>query len=93
MALCHVAAMLVWSLLSPLKYVKLQWMTSKASLLLAIAIIAKSLGAIVTSFYLDKNSSSNLKVIVSGYAVGEVKTKALTPNLSSSPKEENRIKS
>ena len=44
-------------------------------------IIAKSLGAIVTSFYLEQSPSPDLGVMVLGYVIGNVKTPAITPNL------------
>ena len=44
-------------------------------------VIAKSLGAIVTSFYLEQTPSPNLEVVVLGYVVGDVKTPAIAPNL------------
>ena len=46
-----------------------------------INIIAKSLGAVVTSFYLEKAPAADVGVTVLGYVVGGVKTAALTPNL------------
>lgn len=44
-------------------------------------IIAKSLGAIVTSFYLEQNPSSDIDVIVLGYVLESVETEAIKPNL------------
>ncbi|MYB39701.1 hypothetical protein F4X86_00165 [Candidatus Saccharibacteria bacterium] len=44
-----------------------------------ITVVAKSLGAIVTSFYLEKNKAANLDVIILGYVIGDVKTAAIAP--------------
>ena len=44
-------------------------------------IIAKSLGAIVTSFYLEQTPTPDLQAVVLGYVIGAVKTPALIPNL------------
>ena len=44
-------------------------------------VIAKSLGAIVTSFYLEQTPSADLVAVVLGYVIGDVKTPAIAPNL------------
>ena len=46
-----------------------------------IRVIAKSLGAIITSFYLEATAAREIKVAVLGYVIGEVKTVALAPQL------------
>ena len=48
-----------------------------------ILVIAKSLGAIVLSFYLEQKPASALEAIVLGYVIGDVKTAAIKPNLIS----------
>lgn len=42
-----------------------------------IVIIAKSLGNIITSFWLEKQPDANVEVVVLGYVIGSVKTQAL----------------
>ena len=46
-----------------------------------ITIVAKSLGAIITSFYLEETPATDLEAIVLGYVIGDVKTSAIKPNL------------
>ena len=46
-----------------------------------ITVIAKSLGAIITSFYLEQIPSPDLTAVVLGYVIGDVKTPAVVPNL------------
>lgn len=46
-----------------------------------IVIVAKSLGNIITSFWLEKQPDANIEVIVLGYGIGSVKTEALKGKL------------
>lgn len=46
-----------------------------------VTIVAKSLGAIAASFYLDQYPDEDIKLIVLGYVIGDVKTKAIKNNL------------
>lgn len=47
-----------------------------------IIIVAKSLGGIVTSFWLGNGKVDAVKVVVLGYVIGSVKTENLNNNLS-----------
>ena len=42
-------------------------------------VIAKSLGAIITIFYLEQTPSPDLAAVVLGYVIGDVKTPAIAP--------------
>lgn len=46
-----------------------------------ITIVAKSLGGIIASFYLERYPSSTVELIILGYVIGDVKTQAITRNL------------
>lgn len=46
-----------------------------------IVIIAKSLGGITTSYWLEQHEDENVEVIVLGYVIGSVKTEALQGKL------------
>ena len=46
-----------------------------------ITIAAKSLGAIVTSSYFEKNKAGDIEVVILGYVIGSVKTAAIAPYL------------
>lgn len=46
-----------------------------------ITIVAKSLGAIAASFYLEQHPDDNIKIVVLGYVIGDVKTEAIKNNL------------
>lgn len=46
-----------------------------------ITVIGKSLGAIVTSLYLEQNPGADIEVVVLGYVIGDVKTAAIKPKL------------
>jgi predicted alpha/beta-hydrolase family hydrolase len=46
-----------------------------------IAVVAKSLGNIITSFWLEKHPDANVKGVVLGYVIGSVKTEALQGKL------------
>ena len=46
-----------------------------------INIVAKSLGGIIASFYLDKNPAEDIDVIILGYVIGSVKMGAVVPCL------------
>lgn len=46
-----------------------------------IVIVAKSLGGIVTSYWLAQNRNENVEVIILGYVIGSVKTEALKEKL------------
>lgn len=46
-----------------------------------IVIIAKSLGGIITSYWLEQNPDENIEVVVLGYVIGSVKTEALKGKL------------
>jgi predicted alpha/beta-hydrolase family hydrolase len=46
-----------------------------------VVIVAKSLGGIITSFWLEQNPGENIEVAVLGYVIGSVKTKALQGKL------------
>ena len=44
-----------------------------------ITIVAKSLGAIVASFYFEKNKADDLEVVILGYVIGSIKTATIAP--------------
>jgi predicted alpha/beta-hydrolase family hydrolase len=46
-----------------------------------IVIVAKSLGGIIASYWLDQHADENVEVIVLGYVIGSVKTEALKGRL------------
>ena len=46
-----------------------------------IVIVAKSLGNIITSFWLEKHPDANVEVVVLGYVIGSVKTVSLKGKL------------
>lgn len=46
-----------------------------------IVIVAKSLGGIITSYWLEQNADENIEIVVMGYVIGSVKTKALNGKL------------
>ncbi len=46
-----------------------------------IIIVAKSLGGITTSYWLEQHADENVKVVVLGYVIGSVKTEALQDKL------------
>lgn len=46
-----------------------------------IVIVAKSLGGITTSYWLEQHPASDVEVVVLGYVIGSVKTAALASNL------------
>lgn len=46
-----------------------------------IIIVAKSLGGIVTSYWLSQCPASDIEVVILGYVIGNVKTPALRNNL------------
>jgi predicted alpha/beta-hydrolase family hydrolase len=46
-----------------------------------IIIVAKSLGNIITSFWLEKDVGENVSIVVLGYVIGSVKTEALKGKL------------
>jgi predicted alpha/beta-hydrolase family hydrolase len=46
-----------------------------------IVIVAKSLGGITTSYWLEQHPASDVEVVVLGYVLGSVKTEALANNL------------
>ena len=46
-----------------------------------VILIAKSLGAVIASYYLKENPTADVRVAVLGYVVGEVQTAALIPKL------------
>lgn len=46
-----------------------------------IVIIAKSLGGIVTSYWLEQYPAKDVEVVILGYVIGSVKTPALQQNL------------
>ncbi len=54
-----------------------------------ITIVAKSLGAIVASFYLEQNPSDDIELIVLGYVIEDVKTQAVSDNLKAVIQGEN----
>jgi predicted alpha/beta-hydrolase family hydrolase len=54
-----------------------------------VTIVAKSLGGIVASFYLEQNPSDEIELIVLGYVVGDVKTQAVHNNLKAVIQGEN----
>lgn len=54
-----------------------------------VTIVAKSLGAIVASFYLEQNPSDEIELIILGYVIGDVKTQAVRNNLKAVIQGEN----
>ncbi|TAH33596.1 alpha/beta fold hydrolase [Candidatus Saccharibacteria bacterium] len=46
-----------------------------------IIIVAKSLGGITTSYWLEQHPNENVEVVVLGYVIGSVKTEALPDKL------------
>jgi predicted alpha/beta-hydrolase family hydrolase len=54
-----------------------------------VTIVAKSLGAIVASFYLEQKPSDDIELIVLGYVIGDVKTQAVSDNLKAVIQGEN----
>jgi predicted alpha/beta-hydrolase family hydrolase len=46
-----------------------------------VTIVAKSLGGIVASFYLEKYPNKNIELVILGYVIGDVKTNAISNNL------------
>jgi predicted alpha/beta-hydrolase family hydrolase len=42
-----------------------------------IVVVAKSLGGIITSYWLEQHADENVEVVVLGYVIGSVKTKTL----------------
>lgn len=46
-----------------------------------IVIVAKSLGNIITSFWLEQNPDEDVEVVVLGYVIGSVKTESLKGKL------------
>lgn len=46
-----------------------------------IVIVAKSLGGITTSYWLEQHPNENVEVVVLGYVIGSVKTEALPGKL------------
>lgn len=54
-----------------------------------IVIVAKSLGCITTSYWLEQYPASDVEVVVLGYVIGSVKTQALASNLRTVVQGEN----
>jgi len=46
-----------------------------------VTLVAKSLGGIVASFYLEQHPSETVELVVLGYVIGDVKTEAIRNNL------------
>jgi len=46
-----------------------------------IVVVAKSLGGIITSYWLERQADENVEVVVLGYVIGSVKTEALQGKL------------
>jgi len=46
-----------------------------------VVIVAKSLGGIITSYWLEQHADENVEVVVLGYVIGSVKTEALQGKL------------
>ncbi len=46
-----------------------------------IVIVAKSLGGIITSYWLEQNKAEGVEVVILGYVIGSVKTAALQDKL------------
>jgi predicted alpha/beta-hydrolase family hydrolase len=46
-----------------------------------ITIIAKSLGSVITSFWLAQNPNETIDVVILGYVIGSVKTASIADNL------------
>lgn len=54
-----------------------------------VTLVAKSLGGIVASFYLEQYPSDTIELIVLGYVIGDVKTQAVRSNLKAVIQGEN----
>lgn len=46
-----------------------------------VVVVAKSLGGIITSYWLEQHADENVEVVVLGYVIGSVKTEAMQGKL------------
>lgn len=54
-----------------------------------VTLVAKSLGGIVASFYLEQSPSDTIGLVVLGYVIGDVRTQAIRNNLKAVIQGEN----